>query len=433
MVAYLNNKNFTKLIQPAKDIYCMKYGVLLNKSNVNIGDDIQAFATAQFLPSFDYMIDREHIDEFKSDNGEPVAVIMNAWYMWAKWNWPPSKYIYPCFVGFHYADHQLSKQPGSPFKYEFLHGIGGQYLKDYSPIGCRDYYTLDQLTSLGIPAYFSGCITMTIPHMPQTPDRGSYICLVDLDKPVERRIKEMLADEDIEIRVITHTRDRDPDMSWEDREKIVIDLLTTYQNARCVVTKKLHCSLPCLALGTPVLLIKQMTDDIRFSPYYDYLHYIRTKDFMSGKKSFDFMNPPANKEDFKATRDALIRTVKEFVEQTRDLECSVEELDKRTYTPDELLKWRHDIMKVSLDQWLVEYRNAQKINMQLKRSNTDCQKRIVSMQSELELSRKKNQELNKELGKREKEIVSLKGSMSYRIGRVITWIPRHIKAFFKRR
>lgn len=88
----------------------MKYGILFNKSNMNIGDDIQAYATERFLPRIDCFIDREHIDSFESENGEPVAVIMNAWYMWQKWNWPPSKYIYPLMTGFHYADHQLARQ-----------------------------------------------------------------------------------------------------------------------------------------------------------------------------------------------------------------------------------------------------------------------------------------------------------------------------------
>ena len=64
----------------------MKYGVLFNKNNVNLGDDIQAYATARFYPSLDYFVDREHIHQFQSENNEPVAVIMNAWYMWEKWH-----------------------------------------------------------------------------------------------------------------------------------------------------------------------------------------------------------------------------------------------------------------------------------------------------------------------------------------------------------
>ncbi|MCD7735402.1 MAG: polysaccharide pyruvyl transferase family protein [Lachnospiraceae bacterium] len=378
----------------------MKYGILLNKGNVNIGDDIQAFAATQFLPSFDYLVEREHIDDFVSDDGEPVGVIMNAWYMWAKWNWPPSKYIYPCFVGFHYADHQLSKQPGSPFKYEFLNGIGGQYLKDYAPIGCRDYYTLDQLQKLGIPSYFSGCITLTLPKMPERKNKGSYICLVDLDPWVEKRIKKMLANEDIEIKVVSHRRDRDMDMPWNERKKIVTNLLTLYQNARCVVTKKLHCSLPCLAMEVPVLLIKQMEDDIRFTPYYDYLHHVRTSDFMDGNFEYDFLNPPANKDDYKPCREALIQSIQTFVEQTKDLNATVEELDKTTYSPQELLQWRHDLMKVSMDQWLVKYRDLQKKYTSLQKEEKKNLALIKKMRSNSEANEKLCQE--KEASEKEK-------------------------------
>ncbi len=338
----------------------MKYGVLYNKTNVNIGDDIQAYATARFLPRVDYFVDRERIDQFVSDNNEPVAMIMNAWYMWAKWHWPPVNCIVPKFVGFHYADHQLSRQPGSPFKYEFLNGLGGDYLKAHGPIGCRDMYTLGQLQELGIDSYFSGCITMTLPQMPETPDKGTYICIVDLEKEVVDKIKEILKDEDIEVRVMTHTRERDPDMPWEKRKEIVEGLLTTYQNARCVVTKKLHCSLPCLALGTPVFLIKEMLDDIRFTPYFDYLHYATRSDFLADKFDYDFMNPLPNKEDFRQARDGLIAAVEEFVAEMEQETRTTEELTKTTYTPEEVIRWRHDVMQAGMDEWLLKYRAIQK-------------------------------------------------------------------------
>ena len=73
----------------------MKYGVLVNKGTKNLGDDIQSYAESLFYPHVDYMVDRETIDKFKPDKEEPVGVIMGAWYMWNKWNWPPSKYIVP--------------------------------------------------------------------------------------------------------------------------------------------------------------------------------------------------------------------------------------------------------------------------------------------------------------------------------------------------
>ena len=353
----------------------MKYGVLYNKTNRNIGDDIQAYAAARFLPRIDYLVDRERIDEFVSENNEPVAVIMNAWYMWAKWHWPPASCIIPKFIGFHYADHQLSKQPGSPFKYEFLHGIGGDYLKANSPIGCRDIYTLNQLQSLGIDSYFSGCITMTLPNMPERNDRGRYICLVDLDAKVTKKIQSMYQEQDIEIKVVTHTRERDEAMTWEDRTKIVTDLLTLYQNARCVVTKKLHCSLPCLALGTPVFLIKEMEDDIRFSPYYDFLHRTTTTKFMRDQYTYDFMNPLENKKDFLPIRDRLIQEAEAFV---KAMEQNEQKLNAFPYTEEQLIRWRHDTMKIGMDKWLICYRTIQK---DLKKK----QKEIAALRTQVKL------------------------------------------------
>ena len=73
----------------------MKFGVVIHKPTMNLGDDIQTYAAAKLLPHVDYQIDREYISDFKSENDEPVAVIMNAWWMWKKWNWPPADCIIP--------------------------------------------------------------------------------------------------------------------------------------------------------------------------------------------------------------------------------------------------------------------------------------------------------------------------------------------------
>ena len=45
----------------------MKYGLLWYKKTKNIGDDIQTYASEQFIPKTNYMIDRESISDFKKD------------------------------------------------------------------------------------------------------------------------------------------------------------------------------------------------------------------------------------------------------------------------------------------------------------------------------------------------------------------------------
>ena len=351
----------------------MKYGVLFNKNNVNLGDDIQAYATARFYPSLDYFVDREHIHQFQSENNEPVAVIMNAWYMWEKWHWPPSRCIIPHMVGIHYSDHELSLQPGSPLKYEALEGLGGEYLKSYAPIGCRDYYTMEQMKNLGIDCYFSGCITLTLPQMPIVKPDKEYICIVDVDERVKKKLSKLLSNSGYELKFMTHTGTRDPLRTWEQRKKKVEELLTTYRNAKCVITKKLHCSLPCLSQGTPVVLIKQMNDDIRFSPYYDFLHYIKTDDFMKGNYDFDFTNPKPNKPDYMAVRESLIRSCEDFVARISTEERSAEELDRFHVTDEEVYHWRYDLMDRTLRMWLEktrqEHKDLKKLHSQLSKLN----------------------------------------------------------------
>ena len=68
----------------------MKYGVIAHTTTTNLGDDVQTYAAMKLLPRVDYFLTRERLDSFRSENNEPVAVVMNAWWMWEKWNWPPA-------------------------------------------------------------------------------------------------------------------------------------------------------------------------------------------------------------------------------------------------------------------------------------------------------------------------------------------------------
>ena len=42
----------------------MKYGLVVYKETDNIGDDILSYSARRFLPSLDYIIDREGLDTF---------------------------------------------------------------------------------------------------------------------------------------------------------------------------------------------------------------------------------------------------------------------------------------------------------------------------------------------------------------------------------
>lgn len=400
----------------------MKFGLLTHKNCLNIGDDIQSFAIENLLPQIDYFVDREDLPNFRPENDEPVAVLMCAWYMWKKWNWPPCKYIVPKLMSMHYADHQIAKQPGSPAKFEFWTGIGADYLKAYGPVGCRDTFTLNKLKEIGVDAYFSGCITLTLPKMAIVKPEKEYICAVDIQKipGAVEKLREIVKDTGIEVKVITHNKDRRaPELSWNEARKSTESLLTLYQNAKCVVTTRLHCALPCLAMEVPVLLVNNCSDagKIRFDPYYDWLTRVSRPDFVNGDFDYDFTNPPANNTGYVETRENLIRMAKEFVEEYKDKDGSVDDYVKTTYTEDEVVRWQNKEMRNTLDSWLLQERqNAEKLKADRKKVATKerklaikeekmiaVKKELKDKKAELALNKTENDKLKKDLEAVKKE------------------------------
>ena len=272
----------------------MKFGVVIHKPTMNLGDDIQTYAAAKLLPHVDYQIDREYISDFKSENDEPVAVIMNAWWMWKKWNWPPADCIIPKLLSMHINNYGVARK-SSPIYAEWAQGCGGEFFKKYGPVGCRDMASLDFFKEQGIDCYFSGCLTLTIPKQEKTEDAGTYVCLVDLNDKIRAKAMEYLKDTGLEIRVISHNCDyRKSNATFEERMAKAEEILTLYQNAKFVITRRLHVTLPCLALETPVLSIVDLKDaegnGTRWGCYMDTVRCIDNEDFLSGNFEYDFNN-----------------------------------------------------------------------------------------------------------------------------------------------
>ena len=333
----------------------MKYGVLWRKTTKNIGDDMQSYAESLWYPQVDYMVDVEDLDGFHAADDEPVACIMSAWYMWHKWNWPPSKSIYPLWVGFHYNDAHRGRPRGMPSKWEYLDGIGRDYMLAHAPIGCRDPSTVESLQQRGIPAYFSGCITLTLPQREKKTPERPYVCVVGVDKAVEKKIKRFYKDSGIDVKVIAPTRpEPSGNLSWDVRKAQVEEMLDLYQNAVAVYTFRLHCTLPTLALGTPVLLIRKSFQSDRFVPYKDFVHHCTNKAFLEGQFDDWMRNPPPNSDAYLPVRRQLEETVSAFIEQCKAETRKASELCKTTFTDDELMRWQNETMKLTLHNYFIE-------------------------------------------------------------------------------
>lgn len=284
----------------------MKYGLVVNIKTENIGDDIQSFAAKQFLPDVDYVIDREALDTFDSQ-GEVVKAIMNGWYMYSKFNWPPTSAIDPLWVAMH-----ISENDYFGIGERFLEGIGGAYLRHYAPIGARDVSTLEMLERNHIPAYTSGCLTLTISQFSDV-SKTDEVLLVDVDSECEKAIRELYPKENIQC--ATHHTDAEEYSQRTIAERFdgVERLLRRYQGAKCVITSRLHCALPCLALQTPVFLIYKGEYAPRMQSFLKLLHYSDTESLKEKLQEFHVENPIRNKNDYLVIRDSLTKLCRDFI------------------------------------------------------------------------------------------------------------------------
>ncbi len=295
----------------------MKYGVVVVRNTWNIGDDIQSYAAAQLLHQVDYYIEREHLDIFRPNEQEPVNTIVNGWLMNNKLAWPISTCINPLYISMHFHKEDNLRVYG-----DFLDDLGGKDLKEHEPIGCRDLETKQLLEEHGIKTWFSGCMTLTLSaKFPKTIEKP-YVCLTDISPEAVAYVKEKYPG--LEIRVIEHEPNELPPLvdqqaTWESRFHQVEELLTVYQNAQAVVTTRLHCAMPCLALNTPVLLLNDhsVIENGRFDGLKQLVNCATTEEFISGKTAFSLETPPRNPDTYLAMREKLLATVADFLEKNK--------------------------------------------------------------------------------------------------------------------
>jgi len=294
----------------------MKYGLMYYKDTDNIGDDIQTYAAIRFLPHIDYYIDREDLNCFIPEEKEYVSMIMNGWFLHNKMAWPPSPYINPLTISMHFT----SLEP-IDIGEKYLQNIGGEYLKKYSPIGCRDNETQNRLNRNGIENYFSGCMTLTINKFDDI-EKQDYICVVDTNDEILDKVR---CSTKREVKVISHWTNPDEikSKSFEERIKDVENLLKTYQGAHVIITERLHVALPSMALGTPVILVhsKNFEED-RLGSFLKFVDNYINEEFLNMDVESLLENPRENNNEYLEIRNSLIKRCKEFIS-----ECENDNLD----------------------------------------------------------------------------------------------------------
>ena len=331
----------------------LKYYTNTKINIFNIGDYIQSLAAAQFFDNkIDILLDREHLNEY---SGDKVKLIMNGWFMHYPQNWPPSTQIHPLFVAFHL---------NSSVKEYLLAPDNVAYFKKHEPIGCRDWNSVKLLQSQNVKAYFSGCLTLTLGLSYQNRGGGSNVYFTDVFYKTNKRFRDLISvsffglthiwkmvklckiqHKPLTLKNIIRTSsfynvysnlftddvlfqaqymEHEIEDNFENEEQkfaYAKSLLSMYSHAKFVVTSRIHCALPCLAMNTPVLYIENVSQpeisSCRLNGLRELFHVVEYRDgelhcnILNGKLSNNTIF--SNKKNYESYRDKLIETCNSFI------------------------------------------------------------------------------------------------------------------------
>ncbi len=252
LLHYLLDRNYEKKVpeEPIEDK--SEHGLPmifagLKVSTENLGDHIQIIAGEHLLtrhgvkPSF--YIDRdtnlatsERVNKAKGQ----VAILMNGWFKRNSEEWPPHPKLTPLFLGFHIRLFQCP---------ELISDASIDYYRQYQPIGCRDSYTETLLRSKGIETFLSNCLSLTLPRRLEELQYQKEIFVVSRDKQLLKFLPSDLGQ-------YTYISHYSGSTNFEDNMVEAQELLQTYhRRARLIITTLLHCALPAIAMGIPVIVL----------------------------------------------------------------------------------------------------------------------------------------------------------------------------------
>lgn len=210
----------------------------------NLGDYIQSLAAEQFIPAVHKRFNRDYLGEVKSS--KKYILIMNGWFTHSPGScFPLSPAFRPVFWGLHVTNwndswQHLISDPDSL-----------DYLKKHQPVGCRDRYTQQKLANEGIESFYTKCLTLTFP-------KRNKIIKKELNVIVDVPI---LMPPHIEANSIRLTHHIPKEISEDQKRVKAKELIGFYKNnASTVITTRLHCALPCIAMGIPVIFFGNRKD-----------------------------------------------------------------------------------------------------------------------------------------------------------------------------
>ncbi len=228
----------------------MRYGSLkyVRNERNNIGDTIQSIGISNHFKAIGIEnediveIDKDRLSDYKGEYViVPIAGNFDYWY--GSRMFPLPDRIIPFFWGFRCIDEGVIR-----------------YMEKYKSttvIGCRDAATMMLLRRNGYEAFVSGCPSLQAMKKRTPSPSQDKVFLIDIPNELRPYIPPSIINKSIELSVWLDVAD----MSLEDAEKVEVveakkRLELLRDNAKLVITSKIHTTLPCVAMGIPVINVQ---------------------------------------------------------------------------------------------------------------------------------------------------------------------------------
>lgn len=175
----------------------------------------------------------------------PVWAVYNGWFYHKQFGkneaFPPPDNLQPIPIGFHlWRPSDLTP--------ELI-----DWLRRHAPIGCRDRNTMRWLLNQNVDAFLSGCPTMTIDIAAEDAAPRYGRCRVDIETGAPGDSEEL-----------SHHMPQLRTVPFAESIERAIDRVEYYAGVEEVETSRLHCLLPCQAIGTPVQFSPGKAADRRY-------------------------------------------------------------------------------------------------------------------------------------------------------------------------
>lgn len=379
----MRNINMTRIEMLPVVTFCYNYKNCIKVCN--LGDYIQTIALENFYRRFfpdeeQIVLDRDDLARYK---GKKALVLMQGWFSTAgNLDFLPGQDLVPVFAGVHFS---------LPLRKNLLRMQGNfpPLLRNVE-IGCRDYSTMLFLQSIGIKTYLSRCLTLTFPKRTEKTPEQNKIFWVDLPEHLEKFLPPVFH-ENYE-RICQQKIPFEHGKETENKMRAVALLERYRREARCVVTAAIHCAMPCAAMGIPVLFINYNYRDSnavieRWSAMHGIIPVYSEADLLQNRVSNSIPDIPEFED------------LKENILQNAYLSClgAVGETDR------EKLRQARD--------FIARYNKIGAPAYDLLRTIDDI-------------------DTLDELNQTRKAVYRLENSLSFRIGQMLTWLPRKFTGLF---